>query len=81
MSEQARCCTLWLVLEGTNKKNLVRWPFGALVARRHIIDPPTWCRAATTILYGGCGDPLPLWRSYLVENGIKVTVVEFTEET
>ena len=63
------------------KKISVRRPLGALVARRHIIDPPTWCGAATTILYGGCGDPLPSWTSSLVEIGIKVTVVESVEET
>ena len=29
-----------------------------LVARRHVIDPPAWCGAATTTLYGGRGDPI-----------------------
>ena len=56
-------------------------PLGALMARRHVIDPPTWCGAATTILCGGRGDPYPLWRGSLVENEIKVTVIVFTEET
>ena len=28
------------------------------MARRHVIDPPAWCGAATTTLYGGRGDPL-----------------------
>ena len=28
------------------------------MARRHIIDPPAWCGAVTTTLYGGRGDPL-----------------------
>ena len=37
-----------------------------------------WRRQA---LYGGCGDPLPWWRSSLVEPGAKVTVIKFTEET
>ena len=60
---------------------MVRWPLGALVARWHVIDPPTWCGAAMTILYGGRGDPLPSWTSSLVEIGIKVTVVESAEET
>jgi len=55
--------------------------FGVLVARRHVNDPPTWCGAASTTLYGGRGDPLPLWASSLMENGIKVTVIVFTEET
>ena len=63
------------------KKISVRQPLGALVARRHVIDPPTWCGEATTFLYGGRGDPHPLWRSSLVEIGIKVTMVESTEET
>ena len=47
----------------------------------NVIDPSTWCGAATTTLYGGHGDPLPLWTSSLVEIGIKVTVVESAEET
>ena len=59
----------------------MRSPLGALVARRHIIDPLTWCGAVTTTLCGGRGDPHPLWRSSLVEIGIKVTVVLITEET
>ena len=59
----------------------MRWPLGVLVARRHIIDPLTWCGAATTTLCGGRGDPHPLWRSSLVEIGIKVIVVESAEET
>ena len=33
-------------------------PLEHLVARRHVIDPPVWCGAATTTLYGGRGDPL-----------------------
>ena len=28
------------------------------MARRHVIDPPAWCGAATRTLYGGRGDPL-----------------------
>jgi len=55
-------------------------PLGVLVARRHVIDPPAWCGAATTTLYGGRGDPLPLWASSLVESGIKVTVIVFIDE-
>jgi hypothetical protein len=47
----------------------------------NVIDPPTWCGAATTPLCGGRGDPHPLWRSSLVEPGAKVTVIVFTEET
>ena len=47
----------------------------------NVIDPPTLCGAATTFLYGGHGDPLPSWTSSLVENGIKVTMIGFTEET
>ena len=54
---------------------------GALVARRHVIDPLTWCGAATTTLCEGRGDPHPLCRSSLVEPGIKVTVVESAGET
>ena len=44
-------------------------------------DPPTWCGAATTSLCGGRGDPHPLWRSSLVESGIKMAVIVFTEKT
>ena len=47
----------------------------------NVSDPPTWCGAATTSLYGGRGDPHPFWRSSLVEPGAKVTVIVFTEET
>ena len=63
------------------KKNSVRWHLETLKARRHIIDPPTCCGAATTILCGGRGDSHPLWRISLVEPGAKVTVIVFTEET
>ena len=63
------------------KKNLVCRHHGALKARRHVIDPPTWCGTATTSLCGGCGDLRPLWRSSLVEPGAKVTVIVFTEKT
>ena len=33
-------------------------PLEHLVDRRHVIDHPAWCGAATTTLYGGRGDPL-----------------------
>ena len=59
----------------------MRRHLGALKARRHVIDPPTWCGAATTTVCGGHGDPHPLWRSSLVEPRAKVTVIVFTEET
>jgi hypothetical protein len=48
-------------------------PLGVLVARWQVIDPSAWCGAATTALCGGCGDPLPSWRSSLVEIPIEVT--------
>ena len=60
---------------------LVCQPFGALKLAGNANDPPTWCGAAWTTLCGGCGDPHPLWRSSLVEIGIKVTVVLIMEET
>ena len=63
------------------KKNSVRRHVGALKARRHVIDPPTWCGAAMTTLCGGRGDSHSLWRSSLVEPGAKMTVIVFTEET
>ena len=63
------------------KDILVRQPLGAWWLARNVIDPPTWCGAAWTILCGGRGDPHPLWRSSLVEIGIKVIVVESVEET
>ena len=63
------------------KKCLVRRPLGAVKLASNVIDPPTWCGAATTSLCGGRGDPHPLWRSSLVEPEIKVTVVESAEET
>ena len=60
---------------------LVRRPLGALRLAGNINDPLTWCGAVWTTLCGGCGEPRPLWRSSLVEIGIKVTVVLITEET
>ena len=63
------------------KKNSVRRHLGVLKGRRYVIDPPTWCGAATTTLCGGRGNPHPLWRSSLVQLGAKVTVIVFTEET
>ena len=59
----------------------MRRPLGAVKLAGNVIDPPTWCGAATTSLCGGRGDPHPLWRSSLVEPGAKVTVIVFTEET
>jgi len=60
---------------------LVRRPLGALRLAGNVNDLSTWCGAAWTILCGGRGDPHPLWRSSLVEIGIKVTVILSTEET
>ena len=60
---------------------LVRQHLGALRLAGNINDPPTWCGAARTTLCGGRGDPHPLWKNSLVEFGIKVTVIEFMEET
>ena len=42
------------------------------MARRQVYDPPAWCGVAWTALCGGRGDLHPLWRSSLVESGIKV---------
>jgi len=70
-----------LVLEWTNTVFRCAGLLGALVACRHIFDPPAWCGAASMILCGGRGDPHPLWRSSLVESRIKVTMIVFTEET
>ena len=63
------------------QKSLVHRPLGAVKLTGNVIDPPTWCEVATTTLYGGRGDPYPLWRSSLVEPGAKLTVIVFTEET
>ena len=70
-----------MVLKVNQKKISVRRHLGALKARRHVINPPTWCGVATTKLCGGHGDPHPLWRSSLVELGAKITMIVFTEET
>jgi len=77
-SVRAKCCALWLVLEWTKSCISVRWPPWSLVARRYVNDPPAWCEAVSTILYGGRG--LPLWASSLVKSGIKMTVIVFMEE-
>ena len=42
----------------------------------NVIDPPTWCGAATAILCGRREDPHHLWRSSLVEPGAEVTVIQ-----
>ena len=63
------------------KKSLVRQPLGAVKLTGNVIDPPTWCGAATTTLCGGRGDPHLLWRSSLVKFVIKLTVIEFMGET
>ena len=81
MSEKERSCAFVLWFFSEPKKISVHRHLGALVAHRHVIDPPTWCGVATTPLCGGRGDPHPLWRSSLVEPGIKVTVVKSAEET
>ena len=60
---------------------LVHPPLGVLRLAGNVNDSPTWYEVAWTTLCGGCGDPQPLWRSSLVEIGIKVTVVLSTEET
>ena len=60
---------------------LVRRHLGALRLAGNVNDPPTWCGAATKTLCGGRGDPHPLWKSSLVEPGVKMTVIVFTEET
>ena len=81
MSEIARlrAFVLWFISEPKQE-------FGApapcsVKLAGNVIDPLTWCGAATTTLCWGRGDPHPLWRSSLVEIGIKVTVVLITEET
>ena len=65
--------TLWLVLEWTTTCISVCWPYGALVACRQVFDSPAWFGAAVTIVCGWRGEPHLLWRSFLVESGIKVT--------
>ena len=57
------------------KKSLVRRPLGAVKLTGNVIDPPTWCGAATTLCAGDVETPS------LVELGAKVTVIVFTEET
>ena len=59
---------------------LERRPLGALKLADNVNDPPTWCGAAWTALCVGRGDPHPLWRSSLVEPGIKVTVDSVSSE-
>ena len=70
---------LWFFSE--LKEELGAPALGAVKLTGNVIDPPTWCEAVTTTLYGGRGDPHPLWRSFLVEPGAKVIVIVFTEET
>ena len=81
MSEFARlrAFVLWFISEPKQELGAPA-PWSVKLAG-NVIDPPTWCGAATTSLCGGRGDPHPLWRSSLVEPGAKVTVIVFTEET
>ena len=63
-----------------NQNNsLVRRPLGALKARRQHHRPSDLVWSGDDTLYGGRGDPHPLWRSSLVEPVAKVTVIVFTE--
>ena len=50
-------------------------PCGALWLAGYVYHPPAWCGAVSTASCGERGDPHPLWRSSLVKNRIKVTVV------
>ena len=81
MSEIARlqAFVLWFISEP--KQELGAPAPWSMKLAGNVIDPPTWCGAATTPLCGGRGDHHPLWRSSLVEPGAKVTVIVFTEET
>ena len=79
-SVRARCCALWLVLEWTTLVFRCAGLLGVLVAHRHVFDPPAWCGAASTTLCRG-RRPLLRGQAPLVESGIKVTVIVFTEET
>jgi hypothetical protein len=74
-----RAFVLWFISEPKQELGAPA-PWSVKLAG-NVIDPPTWCGAATTSLCGGRGDPHPLWRSSLVEPGAKVTVIVFTEET
>ena len=81
MSEIARlrAFVLWFISKPKQELGALA-PWSVKLAG-NIIDPPTWCGAATKTLCGGRGDPHSLWRSSLVELGIKVTVVVSAEET
>ena len=81
MSEIARlqAFMLWFISEPKQELGAPA-PWSVKLAG-NVIDPPTWCGAAMTSLYGGRGDPLPKWASSLVEIRIKLTVVESAEET
>ena len=59
----------------------MRRHLGALKARRQRHRPSDLVWSGDDTLCGGRGDPHPLWRSSLVEPGVKVTVIVFTEET
>ena len=80
MSEIARPCAFVLWFLSEPKVYLCAGILGALVARRQVKDPPAWCGAASTTLCGG-RRPLLCGQSRLVDIGIKVTVIVFTEET
>ena len=69
MSEIARlqAFVLWFISEPKQELGAPA-PWSVKLAG-NVIDPPTWCGAATTSLCGVRGDPHLLWRSSLVEPG------------
>ena len=81
MSEIARlqAFVLWFISEPKQELGAPA-PWSVKLAG-NIIDPLTWCGAAMTLCAGDVETPIPLWRSSLVDIGIKVTVIEFPGET
>ena len=64
-------------------KSLVRQHLGSLKLAGNVIDPLTWCGAATTLCAGDVETPILCGEAQmdLVEPGAKVTVIVFAEET
>ena len=81
MSKIARYCALWAGSWVNQKKNSVCRPLGALLARRQRQRPSDLVWSGVDNFVRGTWRPHLSWWSSLVENGIKVTVIVFTEET
>jgi hypothetical protein len=67
LSECKVCLPCEVILEWIKLYKVRRKPWGLSGSPAIVLDPPAWCGVARTLCAGGRGDPLPKWRSSLVE--------------